>query len=111
MSNVFSIANDIPITGFNELGREQNTTLDKGLRICREANLKCNKNKCLFRYTSIPSFDEVVSQEGVIPNSRKAQALKHMPPYKSKRELQIFLGILNYLNKFSPASAELCEPL
>ena len=30
---------------------------------------------------------------------------------KTKRELQSFLGIVNYLSKFSPTTTEICEPL
>ena len=33
-----------------------------------------------------------------------------MPPSKAKRELQSFLGILNYLSMFSPNTAKVCEP-
>ena len=38
--NVFSIADDILIAGFDELGRGHDATLDKVLRICRQANMK-----------------------------------------------------------------------
>ena len=34
-----------------------------------------------------------------------------MPPLKVKRELQAFLGIINYLGKFSPRTVEMCESL
>ena len=34
-----------------------------------------------------------------------------MPAPKNKRELQAFLGIINYLGKFSPGMAEVCKPL
>ena len=49
MPNVFSIADDILIAGFDELGRNHNATLDRMLRICREAYLNLNKDKSLFR--------------------------------------------------------------
>ena len=42
---------------------------------------------------------------------RKVEALTNMPKSKSKKELQSFLGILNYLSKFSPMTAEVYEPL
>ena len=45
MPNVFSIANDILIAEFVELGRDHDATLDKVLRICTQANLKPNKGK------------------------------------------------------------------
>ena len=34
-----------------------------------------------------------------------------MPALKNKKELQAFLGIINYLGKFSPGTAEVCKPL
>ena len=32
-------------------------------------------------------------------------------PLKTENDLESFLGILNYLLKFSPVTAEVCEPL
>ena len=37
------------------------------------------------------------------------EALTNMPPPKSKKELQSFLGILNYLSKFSPVTTKVYE--
>ena len=54
MSNVFGIADDILTSGFDEQGKDHNETLEKVLWVCRQVNLKFNKNKCLFRCTSIP---------------------------------------------------------
>ena len=34
-----------------------------------------------------------------------------MPAPKNKWELQAFLGIINYLGKFSPGTVEICDPL
>ena len=34
-----------------------------------------------------------------------------MPAPKNKKELQAFLGIINYLGKFSPGTSEVCKPL
>ena len=34
-----------------------------------------------------------------------------MPAPKNKKELQAFLGVINYLNKFSPGMSEMCKPL
>ena len=109
--NVFSITDAILIVGFDELGRYHNATLDKVLRIYRQANLKLNKDKCLFRFTGIPFFGEAISKHGVSLDPSKVQALTDMPPPQSKNELKSFLGILNYLSKFSPAKAEVCKPL
>ena len=45
------------------------------------------------------------------PNPQKVKALMEMPAPKNKKELQAFLGVINYLNKFSPGTSEACEPL
>ena len=36
------------------------------------------------------------------------QILMEMPP-PNKKELQAFQGIINYLDKFSPSTASICE--
>ena len=55
--DICSIADDILIPCFDEQGRDDAVMLDKVLRICR-TNLKLNRDKCLFRCTSIAFFGE-----------------------------------------------------
>ena len=43
---------------------------------------------------------------GVQPDPQKVRALTEMPVPKNKKELQAFLGIINYLNKFSQGMSE-----
>ena len=42
---------------------------------------------------------------------QKLKALTEMPPPKTKKELQAFLGIINYLSRFSASTASACESL
>ena len=58
---VFGIADDILIAGFDDMGRDHDATLISVLRICRQVNLKLNKDKCLFQCTCIPFFGKVIS--------------------------------------------------
>ena len=53
----------------------------------------------------------MISRHGVQSNQQKLKALTEMPPPKTKRELQAFLRIFNYLGKFSPSTADTCESL
>ena len=80
--NVFVIADNILFAGFNKQSRDHAATLDKVLRELRQANLKLNKDKCLFRCCSIPFFGEVISQQGVSLDPRKLQALTEMSQQK-----------------------------
>ena len=50
LSNVFGIADGIPIAWFNDLGKDHDPTLDKVLRICSKANLKLNRQMLLQVY-------------------------------------------------------------
>ena len=108
---MFGIADGILIAGFDDLGRDHDSRFYKVLRICRQANLKFNKDKCLFWCTNVPFFGEVILQSGVSRDPRKVWLLTTIPPLKCKKELQSFLGIVNYLSKFSPMTAEVCEAL
>ena len=69
------------------------------------------KGKCHFRYTSRLFFGEVVSRAGIQPDLQKVRAQTKMPVPKSKKELQAFLGIINYLHNFSPGTEEICKSL
>ena len=62
LPNILGIMDDILIAGFDDMGRDHNTTLDKALRICRWTHLKLNKDRCLFQCTRIPFFGEVILQ-------------------------------------------------
>ena len=57
----------------------------------------------------MPLFGEVVSRDGMQPDPRKISTLTEMPTPKNKEELEAFLGIINYLRKFSPDTVEVCE--
>ena len=109
--NVFCIADDILVIEYDEDRKDHDKTVYNVLRQCKEINIKLNKDKCHFRCMSIPFFGEVVLREGIQPDPQKIKVLTDMLAPKNKRELQAFLGIINYLGKFSPGMVEICDPL
>ena len=48
-------------------------------------------------------------QAWVSTDPAKVKALTDMPPPTTKRELQSFLGKVNYLSKFPTMTGEVCE--
>ena len=50
-------------------------------------------------------------RRGVQPDPKIIKALTDMPAPNNKKELQAFFGIINYLGKFSPGTADACDPL
>ena len=65
MPNVFGIADNILVIGYDKDGTDNNEAVYNVLRWCQDVNLKLNKDKRHFRCTSIPFFGEVVSREGI----------------------------------------------
>ena len=90
MCNVFGIADDILVIGYVKDGMDHDEAVYNVLRWCKDVNLKCH-----IRCMLIPFF----------------RALTEMPAPKNKKELQVFLVIINYLSKFSPDMSEVCKPL
>ena len=111
MPNVFGIVDDILVIGYDKDGVDHDAAVHKVLQWCEEVNLKCNKEKCHFRCTSIPFFGEVISRKGVQPDPQKVKVLMDMPLPNNKKGTQAFLGIINYLGKFPQVQANVCDPL
>ena len=61
MQNVFGIADEILVVGYEDDSRDHDEMVQKVLQKCREVNLKLNKDKCHFRCTSVLFFGEVIS--------------------------------------------------
>ena len=109
MPNAFGIPNNILVVGYEDDARDHNEMVQRVLQRCREVILKLNKDKCCFRYTSVPFFGEVISRNGVEPDPHKIKALMVMPPPNNEKEIQAFLGVINYLGRFSPDTVSACE--
>ena len=69
--------------------------------------MKFNRDKCIFRQYSISFYGVMLTKDGVKPDPRKIQANKQLPEPKSEALLQLFLGIVNYLSRFSPNIAKM----
>ena len=73
MPNIVGIADDILVIGCNEDGTDHDEAVYGMLRQCQEVNLKLNKEKYHFRSTSILFFGELVSREGIQPDTQKSR--------------------------------------
>ena len=78
------------------------TTLCQALQ---RGNLKLNKEKCIFRYTHVPFFGEIIPRLDANQDFCKLSTNRNATD-KTKEELQSFLWIMIYLRKFSPATME-----
>ena len=103
------IADDIVIFGYGD--HDHDATLYSVLDRAHDVGMRFNPDKCIFKQDSI-SFDGVtLSSEGVKPDPRKIAAIRNLPQPKTEALLQSFLGIVNYLSRFSPNIAKMMTNL
>ena len=88
--NIFGIANDILLIGYDKDGSDHDKAGYNVLSWCWDVILKLNRDKCHFRCTSILFFGEVVFKQGVQPDPQKVKALTKMPAPKTKRNCNPF---------------------
>ena len=82
LPNVFGIADDILVVGYDADCEDHDDTLQGVLQRCRQANLKLNQDKCHFSCTSVPFFSDIISRHSVKPDPQKLKALTEMPLQK-----------------------------
>ena len=71
-------------------------------KVIRKSGMKLNKSKCSFHQPELIYLEHKITAEGVFPDESKIKAIKDMMYPKTIKELQRFLGSINYLGKFIP---------
>ncbi|BHF76420.1 hypothetical protein SprV_0501951800 [Sparganum proliferum] len=70
-----------------------------------------NPSKCVLGVPSLDFPGHHVDAQGLRPLSSKVEAIRDFPPPTSKRQLQRFLGMVNFYRRFLPNCADLMLPL
>jgi hypothetical protein len=73
--------------------------------------LKLKLSKCQFGLSRVKYLGHIVSKDGIMVNPSKIECVNNLSPPKNISELQSFLGLCNYYNKFIPSYANICNPL
>ena len=109
MEGVTGIADDMLIAGRDEMEHDRNflAFMDKYM----DNNLTLNSEKIQFKQTQVSFYGLCWSKHGISPDPKKIQALKHMEFPPDKETMKSFLGMINYLNRYSVLSAHLAAPL
>ena len=83
--------------------RERTIKVFKSLK---EHGLVLNKDKCQFEQTEITFLGHKITSEGIFPDDKKIEAIINMPYPQNVKELQRFMGMINYLGKFIPSLSD-----
>ena len=77
----------------------------------KEVGATVNKKKCMFFVKEIEYVGFIINKNGIRLNPHKIDAINELPESKDLKQLQSFLGGLNYYSKFIPNMAEIAKPL
>ena len=105
LPGVVAITDDIVVFGKTEAEH------DKHMRRTQEVGLCLNPDKCVVKSRRIKFFGNYLSSNGLEPDSGKIAAIVDMSPPTSAQELQSFLGMVNYLRRYTPDLATTTAPL
>ncbi|KAK4327436.1 hypothetical protein Pmani_002100 [Petrolisthes manimaculis] len=108
-NSVFVHLDDVIIYGKNLQSHVEN--LRKVLERLQEAKLTLKLEKCEFFKTEVDYLGHVVSAEGLKPQPSKVDAVRQMAQPETVKELQSFLGLINYYRKFIYKFSEVASPL
>ena len=115
LPGVFPIADDILIVGEGATDGAAEEDHDRKLRQfldrCREKCIKLNKEKFRLRLSDVSYMGHLLTKEGLRPDPQKIAAITKMPPPQDVAGVRRLLGLVNYLARFVPNLADLCEPI
>ena len=94
-------------TTIEEHDRRLHATLERAEHI----GMTMNPEKCKFCMTEVTYLGHKLTGEGVKPDQSKVDAILNMPAPNDKQGVQRLLGMVNYLTKFIPGTAEINTPL
>jgi hypothetical protein len=77
----------------------------------REHKLYVNLKKCIFGAEEIPVLGCYVGKHGVRVDAEKVRAVCDWPIPTSVKDMRKFLGLANYLHKYSKNYADIVRPL
>ena len=81
---------------------EHNERLKMVFEATKKANLKLNYDKCEFGVQELTFVGDVISSEGVKPDPIKVRAIQNFTTPTSKKDVQRFLGMVNYQGRYIP---------
>ena len=109
LPGVTGIADDMVIFGRNEEEHDRNLILF--LETTRKNGLILNKKKLQFKKEEVSFFGHRWNSTGISPDPKKTESILKMQFPPDKETMHSFLGLVNFLNRYTPKLAELCSPL
>jgi len=85
--------------------------LRKVLMWCRKFDISLNPSKSIFDVTKGKLLGHIVSDLGISIDLKRIVAILNLPSPTSKREVQSFMGIINFVRRFVPYFSLMFKPI
>jgi hypothetical protein len=85
--------------------------LEQFFTVLRDNGLTINPDKCTFAASSVKFLGHLVSADGIQPLPQHLTAIQDFPPPTDVKQLQRFLGMINFYRRFLPGIAGTLQPL
>eukprot|EP00253_Pinus_taeda_P013363 PITA_13363 len=99
------------LTPFSKSDPEHLKHLRQVFTTCRKYGISLNPKKSLFGLEEGKLLGHIISKDGIRIDPERIQAILQMPHPRNIKELQAFLGKINFLRRFIPNLAELSRLL
>ena len=105
------IVDDIMVVGKQHNHKDDDVALTNLLETARKCNIRFNFDKLKYKKAEVNFFGETYTTDSCKPAQIKVSAIVEMLPLTCKKQVQSFIGMVNYLSKFSARLSELAGPI
>ena len=108
LENDMIIADDIMVIGCQEDEQDHDIAFTKLLETAKKNNIKLNFDKIQYKQKEVEFFGKTYTAQGLKPSDMKVKAITEMLKPTNLKDLQTFLGMVQYLSRFSPKNCSNC---
>ena len=107
--NCIAFIDDILVYG--ETKDEHDNALIKVLRTLHDHDFRLNPPKCLYSRTELQFLGHIISATGITADPKNFEPIVETPTPKTLKQVQSFLGAVNFYSAYKPNLATIAEPL
>lgn len=90
---------------------EMYNILDKVMSVAKQNNIKFNDSKLQYFVQSVKYLGSIFSKDCVSPDPERVEAILETQSPSNKKELQAYLGMVNFMRNHIPALSQLITPM
>jgi hypothetical protein len=90
--------NDILV--YSKIEEEHEKHLRMVLQVLREHQLYAKLSKCSFYQRQIHYLGHIISEEGIVVDPEKVEAIREWPAPRNVEEVRSFMGLVGYYRRF-----------